>query len=128
CHLGASDERPPCICDCHEYVLPPLDIIEHEIPVDHLARTNVETTGQTYLLADSAASLPAAAREKRLTIAARVDELLEILAGYDRRGELDQVIVFCHLNDEQRAIERALTGADVSFASIDGSTPHEHAE
>jgi len=122
CHTAAAVNGPCAACACGEYVLPELGLREHEIAIDHLARTNIErNTGQAYLLADSAMSLQAAAQEKRATIPARVQRLLNILTKYDLDGELDQVIVYCHLNDEQRAIEKALTAAGVTFSSIDGS-------
>ncbi len=109
-------------CACAEYVLPELRVVEHEIPIDHLARTNVErNTGQTYLLADSAVSLQAAAMEKRASIAVRVAKLAEILDAYEAAGDLDQIVVYCHLNDEQRAIEAALAKRGTSCSSIDGS-------
>jgi DNA modification methylase len=127
CHTCVNGPGACAACACSEYVLPDLDVREHEIAIDHLARTNVErNTGQTYILADSAMSLQAASQEKRATIPDRVAKLLEILDGYERAGELDQAIVYCHLNDEQRAIEQALGDRGVSFSSIDGSmTPAE---
>ena len=128
CHTAAAT-FPRCVCDtcsCGEYVLPELVVHEHELAIDHLARTNVERDGQTYLLADSAVSLPAAAREKRLTIALRIQRLLEILDGYG--DDLDQVIVYCHLNEEQRAIERALYARRLPYSSVDGSMPTTEAE
>jgi hypothetical protein len=115
-------------CACSEYVLPELAVREHEIAIDHLARTNIErNSGQTYLLADSALSLQAAASEKRQTIPARVEKLLAILDGY-QASEADQVIVFVHLNDEQHAVERALAARGLSVSSIDGSMPTDEAE
>ena len=115
-------------CVCAEYVLPELTVTEHEIAIDHLSRENVErNTGQTYLLSDSAKSLSAAAREKRETIAARVAKLVELLQGY-RVSPADQAIVYCHLNDEQRAIERELARTGISFSSIDGAMPTTEAE
>jgi DNA modification methylase len=113
---GASECRECC---CGEYTLPELRIREHEIPVDHRTRTNVErNTGQAYLLADGALSLQAASQEKRATIPARVARVME-LAGEIAEGE--QLIVYCHLNDEQRALEKAFATAGISVSSIDGS-------
>jgi DNA modification methylase len=126
CHPAGTDACARCGCDT--YVLPALELQEHEIAVDHLARTNVErNTGQTYLLADSAVSLSAASREKRATIPARVEKLLEILARY-QVSPADQAIVYCHLNDEQAALERALTDSGFSVSSIDGTMPTVEAE
>lgn len=132
CHTAAAFSGPGACsaCVCGEYVLPELDVREHEIGIDHLARTNVErNTGQTYLLADGAMSLQAASHEKRATIATRIERLLEVLADYQAAaGGLDQAIVYCHLNDEQRAIERALAAAGITYSSIDGSMPTTEVE
>ncbi|MGH3470684.1 MAG: DNA methyltransferase, partial [Nocardioidaceae bacterium] len=58
--------------------------------------------------------------EKRATIPARVAKTVEIVSGWlTEPGE--QAIVYCHLNDEQRTLERALTAVGISFSSIDGS-------
>lgn len=120
CHTAVNGPGDCDACACAEYALPELMLREHEIPVDHLARTTIErNTGQAVLLADAAAGVQQAAAEKRATIPARVERLIEILTGYG--DELDQAIVYCHLNDEQRAIERALDGAGISYSSIDGS-------
>jgi hypothetical protein len=125
CDCGCHDDgHPGCAaCGCADYVLPELELREHEIQIDHLARENVErNTGQTYLLADSAMSLQAAAAEKRATIPARVEQVLRILDGYGATGDLlDQAIVYCHLNDEQRALEQAFADAGYTCSSIDGS-------
>jgi hypothetical protein len=126
CHVDGSVDA--CACGCDEYVLPALNLHEHELPVDHLSRTNVErNTGQTYLLADSAMGVQAASAEKRASIPERVEKVVEVLAGY-RVSPADQAIVYCHLNDEQAARERALERAGFSVSSIDGSMSTDEAE
>ena len=86
CHAAGDVDCSACVCS--EYVLPELEVFEHELAIDHLARTNIErNTEQTYLLADSAVSLQAAAAEKRASIPARVAKLLRILDGYERAGD-----------------------------------------
>ncbi len=129
CHAGPVN-GPGCDdCSCAEYELPELDVIEHDIDLDHRARINVErNTGQHYLLADSAVSLQAAAREKRASIPARVAKLVEILDGYAAAGDLDAAVVYCHLNDEQTAIGRALAERGISCSSIDGSMSTDDVE
>jgi hypothetical protein len=121
CHATAAAVKPGC-CVCPDYVLPELAIEQHELAVDHLARTNVERhTGQTYLIADGAMSLQAASQEKRASIPARVALTVWIVTGYLAADPADQVIVYCHLNDEQRELEKALAAAGISASSIDGS-------
>ncbi len=118
CHSAAVNEPGDCEqCECGAYVLPELAIHEHEIEAT-VDRELVERDGQSYLIADSAVSLQAAAREKRDTIPDRVREVMRILDGFPAS---EQVIVLCHLNDEQRALERALRDREISCSSIDGS-------
>jgi hypothetical protein len=40
----------------------------------------------------------------------------------------DQIVIWCDLNDEQTAIERALDARGLTYSSIDGSMPTEEAE
>ncbi len=88
CHTAAAVNGPGscAACACAEYMLPELAVVEHEIAIDHRERTNIErNTGQAYLLADSAVSLPAAAAEKRATIPQRLERLVEIIHEYQRQ-------------------------------------------
>ncbi len=133
CHTAAAVNGPGAgdcgSCACAEYVLPDVRVLEYEVAIDHRDRTLIErNTGQAYLLADSAISLPDAAREKRATIPLRVAQLLTILDNYAATDDLDQVIVYCHLNDEQAAIQRALTDRLISCSSIDGSMSTDEVE
>ena len=124
CHTAAGVNGPGSCdrCVCAEYVLPELDLQHHEITIDHGARLNVErNTGQTYLLADGAMSLQAASIEKRSTLLARVEKAVQIAAGYLTADSAEQVIVYCHLNDEQRALEKAFAARGITVSSIDGS-------
>ena len=123
CHIHPPGWEAACeACRCGEYVLPPVDIREHEITVDHSARELVErNTGQTYLLADGALSLQAASVEKRATIDQRVRLALALVGEHLEAEPDDQVIVYCLLNDEQRALEKAFATYGISVSSIDGS-------
>lgn len=105
--LGCSDEG---------YDLPPLNLRWHKVAADH-ANAGEEKDGQGRLLRNAAASLPDAAREKRDSLAARVETLVEIVGG---TGD-QQTVLWCDLNDEQTAIERALAAAGDSVASLRGS-------
>jgi DNA modification methylase len=110
--------------DDGDYRLPPLEVLEHEIPVDHRDRTQIEKhTGQVTILTDAAVSLPVFAAEKRRTLPERVAKAVELVAGDD-----SQAIVYCHLNDEQRALGRALMDAGVTYSSIDGSLSADEVE
>ena len=65
-------------------------------------------------------SLQAAAQEKRATLPARVEKTVQ-LATKHLAAQGEQVIVYCHLNDEQRALEKAFAEHGISVSSIDGS-------
>ncbi len=112
--LGYSDEG---------YDLPPLDIQYHELPVDH-SEAGAERDGQLLLLRDAAMGLKDAAREKRESICQRVARVVEIV----KSNLPEQIVVWCHLNDEQDAIERALAAEGISVASVYGSLPHDEKE
>lgn len=104
------------------YALPPLRVHWHELPTDH-ADAGAERDGQLRLVRDSAVGVTAAAREKRDSLerrVAKVRELVAALRGPDGRPS-DQPIVWCDLNDEQRALERALAGEGLTVASLYGS-------
>jgi hypothetical protein len=108
-------------CDDEGYVLPDLELTEHDLPIDHLSRENYERDGQALLLADAAAGVTQASREKRATIEARVAKVIERLRAREVSCE-DQAIVYCHLNDEQAALEKAITAAGLSVSSVDGNS------
>lgn len=108
-------------CDASGYELPELEIAEHDLPIDHLSRENYDRDGQAHLLADAAAGVTQASREKRATIEARVAKAVERLQIRSVSCE-DQAIVYCHLNDEQAALETALVAAGFSVSSIDGNS------
>lgn len=112
--LGYSDEG---------YDLPPLDIQYHELPVDH-SEAGAERDGQLLLLRDAAMGLKDAAREKRESIGQRVARVVEIV----KSNLPEQIVVWCHLNDEQDAIERALAAEGISVASVYGSLSHDEKE
>lgn len=108
-------------CDAEGYELPDLELAEHDLPIDHLSRENYDRDGQAHLLADAAAGVTQASREKRATLGARVAKTVEILRAR-KVTPADQAIVYCHLNDEQAALEKALTAAGFSVSSVDGNS------
>lgn len=105
--LGHSDEG---------YELPPLNVYWHKIPVDHTrAWEQTDNRGQRRLLLDAAASLPAAAAEKRATMQARLDKGLEILNNEPD----DHWLVWHHLEDERRLIEDTIPQTVTVYGSQD---------
>lgn len=106
--LGFSDDG---------YALPPLSVYEHEVKVD-LTATTPDRDGQGKLFRDSAIGLSDVAREKRDSIGERVAQVIRILADAAHDG---QAVVWCDLNDEQMALEKAMQAAGISVTSLYGS-------
>lgn len=101
--LGFSDDG---------YELPPLDVRWHEIPTNHAA-AGAERDGQVRMFRNASAGLTDAAREKRDSLAARIDKLIELRIedpGAHR-------VIWHDLEDERRAIERACPRPPLSTAA-----------
>ncbi|HEY3559630.1 MAG TPA: DNA methyltransferase [Kribbella sp.] len=108
------------------YDLPELEVHWHEVAVDH-ALAGAERDGQGLLYRGGALDLQQAAREKRRTLADRVAELMAIVRQHHAADD-GQIILWCHLNDEQHAIEKALADEGLSYSSIHGSLDVDEAE
>jgi hypothetical protein len=93
---------------------------ERESPIDR--------DGQYGMFHDAALGVSEAAAEKRITLQARIGKAMDVVDEYRGRGHLDQVILWCDLNDEQHALERSLTAAGISYSSIHGSLSLDEAE
>jgi len=123
--LGFSDEG---------YALQPLTKVWHEVAVD-IAGEHVERDGQGRLFRGGNMSSVEASKEKRDTIEQRVAKVMEIVGEHvetsvtaDVRIEENQVIIWCDLNDEQTAVEKALAAAGLSFSSVYGGLSDDEAE
>jgi len=104
--LGHSDEG---------YVLPELKVNYVRLAADHRrAWDRIENNGQRQLLANSATSLSAAAAEKRDSIGERVAATRQII---DENGPDDNWVIWHHLEDERRAIEKEFPEAVSVFGS-----------
>jgi len=103
--LGHSDEG---------YDLPPMEVIYHEVPVDHLAGP-AEKDGQTKLFRDAAEGLKEAAREKRDSIDTRIDKMMEIITA----APDDHFIIWHDLEAERHAIKKALPEAMEVYGTQD---------
>jgi DNA modification methylase len=112
------------------YDLPELRVHWHRLPVDQTrAWDHADNRGQHLLLLDTTLSATAATSEKRATLPARIEQMLSIISTFEVGNEPPgQFIVWCHLNDEQRAIERALGEVGISYSSIYGSLDPEETE
>ncbi|MDW9578870.1 DNA methylase N-4 [Sinorhizobium meliloti] len=95
--LGYSDEG---------YSLPPFNVIYHEVQ-SNIADGGVDRDGQSALFRDTAVGVVSASKEKRETLNARIAKMGEILAG----APADRFIIWHDLEDERRAIEKAVPTA-----------------
>ncbi|MEO8391197.1 DNA methyltransferase [Polaromonas sp.] len=95
--LGHSDDG---------YVMPAIDVRWHEIPSDY-AKAGADKQGQSLLIQNTAMSLPAAAAEKRNSLAARVAKVQELV---DEAPE-DHFIVWHDLDAERDALAKVLPDA-----------------
>lgn len=103
--LGFSDDG---------YTLPELDIRWHELPSDH---DNAGTTsyGQSLMFKESAIGLVEAAREKRESLAKRVEKVLELRA----EDPAAHRVLWHDLEAERHALEKAIPGLSTVYGSQD---------
>lgn len=117
--LGFSDDG---------YTLPPMQVHRHEVYVDHAEGGHVDNDGTVQLFRGDSMSMVEASREKQRTLNLRIAEMMAIIGQYRDDGDLDQIVLWCDLNVEQDAIERALTATGISWSSIHGSLDVDEAE
>jgi len=99
--------------DATGYELPPMEIRYHKITTE--TTYDCERDGQIRIVADASEGLTAEAREKRLSLTARVAKMKEIV---DAAPE-DHFILWHDLEDERRAIKSALPEAVEVYGSQD---------
>ncbi len=103
--LGFSDEG---------YELPELDLRWHELPSDHSA-AGAEKDGQEKMFRDQARGLSAAARERRVSLPARIEKMLELRAEDPKAHR----IIWHDLESERKAIEASAPGVVSVYGSQD---------
>ena len=104
--LGYSDEG---------YILPDMEIVWHEIPINWDSEFYEERDGQTRLVRDATLSLPAAAREKRETIVDRIAKAKEIVEA----SPDDHFILWHDQEAERHEIKRQMPEAVEVYGSLD---------
>jgi hypothetical protein len=109
--------------DATGYDLPPLTVDWIDVPTNH-ELAGEDRDGQGFLYRGGALDLSGAAAEKRATLPARVDALMGIVREHLDDG---QIVLWCHLNDEQAAIEKALTAEGITYSSVHGSLDPDEA-
>ncbi|MDV7194769.1 DNA methyltransferase [Mycolicibacterium fortuitum] len=109
------------------YDLPEMSITYHEVDVDH-SDTPSDRDGQGFLYRGGALGVSDVAREKRDSLPARVEEMCRIVDTYEDADDADQFVIWCDLNVEQDAIEKALEDIGYSFSSVHGALSTEESE
>jgi len=94
------------------YDLPPMEVIEHEVMVDH-STAGIEDDGQGKMFRDSAIGLKDAAREKRESIPARIQKMMEII----EEDPNSHYLLWHDLEAERHAIRKALPQSHEVFGS-----------
>ncbi len=112
--LGYSDDG---------YALPELEVFWEMVDVD-IAADKVEKDGQGVLVRGGAMSTVDAAREKRHTLDARLTRAMHLVADHVDNGG-GQILVWCDLNDEQDALERAMVAHGITYSSVRGAQSDE---
>jgi DNA modification methylase len=92
--LGYSDEG---------YALPPLEVIKHEVKVDH-STAHEEKDGQGRMFREASHGVSEAAREKRDTLPERIAKMEEILEAEPEK----HFILWHDLEAERHAIEKSV--------------------
>jgi DNA modification methylase len=109
------------------YALPELRVHWDEVQVGILS-DQIDRDGQGVLVRGGAMSLVDAAREKRHTLDARVARAIDIVREHASQIEPAQILLWCDLNDEQAALERALDAECLSYSSVHGGLTDEQIE
>ncbi len=113
--LGYSDEG---------YDLPALQVHWHLVS-DGETAVHIDSRGQAEVFHSTGGNLPAAAREKKRSIGARVAKAQEIVAATSLR---DNWLLWHHLEDERKALERAFGNDPHGYNSVYGSQDLEDRE
>lgn len=95
------------------YDLPPMQVIYHELKADRTPKFDKD--GQMRLFRDAAISLVDEHREKRNSIAARIHEAVRII----RRSRFEHFIIWHDLEDERKAIKKAIPEAVEIYGTQD---------
>lgn len=118
CSWAATIRKPSDVgYDDGAFQLPALTIVDHVL--DTVREATTDDTGQAALFATEASSLTEQRQVQRASLSARVAEACAVA-----NATRDQVLVYCHLNDESRALAVGIDGA----VEVTGSDSDAHKE
>lgn len=98
------------------YTMPALDVQWHEVQ-SQFDNIMAERNGQNRLFRNVAIGVTDASREKRESMPQRIEQMMQII----RERKTEQWVVWCDLNDEQKAIEEALDAEGLTYSSLYGN-------
>ena len=101
------------------YDLPPLQVQWHEVATNH-ANAGLERSGQHKMFRDAAIGVQDAAAEKRLSLGARIEKLMQIRDRYPAEHR----VIWHDLEAEREALEHAIP----ELVTVCGSDSDEHKE
>lgn len=104
--LGYSDQG---------YTLPDLDVRFHEVDADAINNLTFDNQGQGLLTSDGSLGVIGASKAKRATMADRVALAAQLVA----EAPEDHFILWHHIEDERRAITKAIDGVTEVFGNLD---------
>ncbi len=96
------------------YDLPPMEVIYHEVTVDH-STAGPEKNGQVKMFRDAALGLKDASKEKRDSVPSRIEKMMEII----QQDPISHYLIWHDLEYERHAIKKALPEAVEVYGSQD---------
>lgn len=100
--------------DDEGYILPEPEIYWHEVKTDH-STAGADKRGQALMFRDTAIGVIGASKEKKDSLEARIDKMLELRALNPDAHR----IIWHDLEDERRAIEKAAPGIVMVYGTQD---------
>lgn len=100
--------------DDEGYILPELDLRWHELPSDH-STAGVEKNGQHRLFKNTAHGMADAAREKRESLPARIEKMLQLREDNPSAHR----VIWHDLESERHAIEKAIPTCSTVYGNQD---------
>ena len=97
------------------YVLPEIEVRKHVVNVDLMDNLNADRDGQGLMFRTDALGVTGASKEKRSTLEMRVAKMAEIVNADPQH----HFILWHHLEDERKAIKRAIPEAVEVFGALD---------
>lgn len=115
---GVFIQRPSDLgYDDEGYALPPLNVYWHEVKITQALEGRTDRDGQKEMFVSGSASLPDAAKIKRVSIQDRLNAAIEVM---NQESITTHWIIWHHLEEERKSINKATKGHQ-KYADVYGS-------